>query len=106
MKPGRPFAPAALRLVTGAMIWTGATSAAVSAAGGDDWQQRRLFSPTTQERAAEQQGRVVIYDGVKDVEVARAMDEQFERVESMMFIRTQITDRAGTVVDSEDEGCD
>ncbi len=70
------------------------------------WQQRRLFEPTASERLAEAKGRVVIYDGLQDVEVAQAMDQEFERVDSMMFIRTQITDDTGTVVDSEDEGCD
>ena len=76
-------------------------------------EQRRLFEPTPAERQAERAGRIYIYDGVRDVDVARAMDEEFDRVQSMMFIRTQVTDDMGEVkkdaktgeVYVQDDGC-
>lgn len=71
----------------------------------DDWQQRRLFEPTKQELRAEAKGRVVIYDGMKDTEVTEALDSQFHRVESMMFIRTKVTAPSGEVIGEVDEGC-
>jgi len=71
----------------------------------NDWQHRRLFNPSPSELAAEASGQIVIYAGMQDVDVSRALDAQFGRVESMMFIRTQITDDKGAVVDEEDEGC-
>ncbi len=76
-------------------------------------EQRRLFEPTPAELQAERAGRIYIYDGVRDVDVARALDEEFDRVESMMFIRTRVTDDAGEVkkdaktgeVYVQDDGC-
>ena len=40
-------------------------------------------------RASERRGRVTIYDRIPVSEVERALDEQFERIDSMMFVRTQ-----------------
>jgi hypothetical protein len=56
-----------------------------------DIELRRLFEPTPAEVQAEQQGRVYIYEGLKEEDIARAMREQFRRVDSMMFIRVQPT---------------
>ena len=59
------------------------------------WFQNRLFTPTEQQRDLERKGQVVIYDGMFDVEVNRAMDTQFERIQHMMFIGTIVTDQQG-----------
>lgn len=56
---------------------------------------RRLFEPSISERAAEGKGEIYIYEGLRDIDVQRAMDEQFDRVENMMFIRTIKTDETG-----------
>jgi hypothetical protein len=56
----------------------------------------------------------MIYDGLTDRDVERAFDEQFDRLEHMMFIRVVVTDdsgkarRSGTgeVVTESDDGCD
>jgi hypothetical protein len=74
---------------------------------------RRLFDPTEAEIAAESGGRVYIYEGLRDIDVKRAMDEEFDRVEYMMFIRTRKTNATGElakdpatgVVETEDDGC-
>jgi len=90
-------------------VTTGATVA------GDltEIEQRRLFSPTDAELRAEAEGRIYIYDGLSESDIARAMDEEFERVGNMMFIRVKKTDEHGQVVTDaetgepvvEDDGC-
>ena len=77
------------------------------------WQQRRLEQPTEAELQWERSGRVMIYEGMTDREVERALDKHFKRVESMMFINTVITDDEGNPLKDpesgevmiEDDGC-
>ena len=72
----------------------------------EDWQYRRLFEPTLAEREQERRGQIMIYDGLTQGTVNAALDQGFERIENMMFIRIQITDEnSGEVVDIEDDGC-
>jgi hypothetical protein len=59
-----------------------------------DIELRRLFEPTPSELRTEKSGRIYIYDGLRENDVARAMQEQFDRVDSMMFIRVQPTPAA------------
>jgi hypothetical protein len=74
---------------------------------------RRLFEPSGAELAEEARGRIHIYEGLRDTDVQRALDEAFDRVENMMFIRTIKTDDRGEVqrdpdsgaVEIEDDGC-
>lgn len=70
-------------------------AATASAVAGDirSIELRRLFQPTEKELSAETQGKVYIYDGLSDADIQRAMDEEFDRIDSMMFIRTKITDK-------------
>jgi hypothetical protein len=90
-------------------VWSGEAAAA----DVSEIELRRLLEPTEAELMAEQEGRIYIYDGVRDIDIQRAMDEEFHRVESMMFIRTRKTDEAGEVkrntdtgdVEYEDDGC-
>lgn len=78
-----------------------------------DIELRRLFEPTPAEVQAEQQDRVYIYEGLKEEDIARALREQFRRVDSMMFIRVQPTPvpptpgqgGAATPVYYQDDGC-
>lgn len=79
----------------------------------ENWQYQRLFTPSPQARQAEQAGAIVIYDGLTDTTVARALDLHFDRIQNMMFTRTVITDadgeplrdpRTGDVL-QEDDGC-
>jgi hypothetical protein len=86
---------------------------AAAAADVSDIELRRLFEPSTSERAAEAKGEIYIYEGLRDIDIQRAMDEEFGRVENMMFIRTIKTDETGkTARDPEtgeavasDDGC-
>jgi len=75
-------------------------------AGADDgFQYKALFSPTGSQLKAEERGRVMIYDGLDNAVVERALDEQFDRVEHMMFVRTRHTE-PDDEVSFEDDGCD
>lgn len=101
------------------MAWLGLSATAAQAAGpervtiGNSWQMTRLFAPSGTALKQEAQGSIVIYEGIRDVDVERAMDEQFDRVEHMMFVGTVVTDEEGeAVVDpesgqavTEDDGC-
>jgi hypothetical protein len=86
---------------------------AVSAADISEIEKRRLFEPTDAEIDAEAAGRIYIYEGLSEADIDRAMDEEFERVENMMFIRVKKTDQNGEVIKDpetgealvEDDGC-
>lgn len=86
-------------------------------ANGDrmrNWQLSLLFSPGEPQLTVEEKGRVMIYDGLYSADVSRALDEQFERVEYMMFTNTIVTDESGRpardpatgLVMVEDDGCE
>ena len=84
-------------------------------ASADSWQERMLFKPTPAQLDMERsRGRIMIYDGLLDVQVATAMEQQFDRVEYMMFTGTVVTDDRGeALVDEEtgqvlveDDGCE
>jgi len=75
-------------------------------AGADsDFQHRVLFSPSNSQLKAEARGRVMIYDGLDNAEIERAFDEQFNRIENMLFVRTRSTEPDGEF-SYEDDGCD
>jgi hypothetical protein len=84
-----------------------------AAADVSEIELRRLFDPTETELAAESGGRIYIYEGLRDIDVQRAMDQEFDRVEYMMFIRTRKTKDTGElakdpetgVVETQDDGC-
>jgi len=110
--PKRPAAASILLTALGLSAPL-AGSGIAAAADVSDIELRRLFEPTQAELTSEANGRIYIYDGLRDVDVQRALDEEFERVQSMMFIRTIKTDHSGKVtrdadtgeVAYEDDGC-
>jgi len=79
----------------------------------EQWQYNRLFNPSPAAREAEKRGDVVIYDGLTDVTVNKALDQNFDRIQNMMFTRTVVTDENGEPkIDPdtgnkvvEDDGC-
>jgi hypothetical protein len=61
----------------------------------DNWQLRRLMQPTEGELLREGRGEIVIYDGLTDQQVEAAMSLHTQRIRSMMFVGTVITDDKG-----------
>lgn len=57
------------------------------AAGADDYDLTNLRAPSADLLQREQQMSVTIFDGIEVTEVDRALDSQFERIDSMMFVR-------------------
>ena len=78
------------------------------------WQQRRLEQPSKAELQWERSGHVMIYEGMTDREIKHAMATNFNRVQSMMFVNTVVTDDKGNPVKdpesgkilTENDGCD
>ena len=78
----------------------------------DKWQMNRLFEPTTKQRNKETQGQVMIYDGLRDTTITKALNNYFARIENMMFTHVIVTnvdgqpelDAAGNMI-FEDDGC-
>lgn len=71
----------------------------------DSWQQNALFNPGSYTEWRDSKGLVSIYDGMTDTEVSHFMDDQFGRIQNVMFTRVKITDASGAVqkdVDGED----
>lgn len=69
---------------------------------GNDWEFKQLHHPSPSLRKIERSGRVTIYDGMFDSEVDHAMDRQFDRIESMMFVRTKHPVAEGTYETDDD----
>ena len=69
----------------------------VAAAGefNNDFQRNTMFQPNASQLEREAMGFIFIYDGLADYEIDRAMDEYPERIDSMMFVRTRLTDASG-----------
>ena len=66
-----------------------------AAAEENGYMREMLDSPSSSVLSAEAKGRVTIYDGLRDETVERALDQQFERMQNMMFIRTQHQQEVG-----------
>ena len=73
-------------------------------AGDSSYQEKVLFSPDDYTLKAEAMGRITIYDELDSDTVDRAMDEQFKRINNMMFIRIQHEQEDGEYL-AEDDGC-
>ncbi|MEA3412255.1 MAG: hypothetical protein U9R74_12055 [Pseudomonadota bacterium] len=95
-------------------IGTTAVPCAAYTQDTDTWQMRRLFEPSETHLRAETRGSVMIYEGLEETTVNRAMDTHFSRIDNMMFVGTVRNDAEGKVltnpktgdVITEDDGCD
>ena len=70
-----------------------------------DYQLRRLLAPTANERLAEARGKIYIYDGLTSRQIDRALNRHFERLDSMMFVRTVQVNADGSE-QVADDGCE
>ena len=75
-----------------------------NAGSAADWQLQLLLEPSEQQLWVEDKGRVVIYDGLKSTQIDQALDQHFDRIEHMMFIRTQVAAPEGGYA-QVDDGC-
>ena len=79
----------------------------------ETWQLKRLFEPEIAEVRQESGGLVFIYESIKDKDVSIAMDNNWDRIENMMFVGTIVTDENGepkldpetNLAMTEDDGC-
>jgi hypothetical protein len=88
-------------------VFAGAIAQADMALSATDHQLRRLMHPTPAELASEEKGGVFIYDSLEINQIHAALDENFERMQHMMFTRINHLSPSGAgpaVV--EDDGCD
>ncbi len=70
-------------------------------------QQKMLFEPSSHMLQSEvQNNRVFIYEGMKLADVDKAMDEQFDRVDNMMFIKTRVINPETGHEEIDDSDCD
>ncbi|MGD2075835.1 MAG: hypothetical protein PVG38_13085 [Gammaproteobacteria bacterium] len=67
------------------------------------FQFNALFNPSDSELRAEERGRVMIYSGLDEAMVEKALDDQFERIEHMMFVNTKRKEPADQVSSYEDD---
>ena len=74
---------------------------------------RNACCPPSSQLDAVVRGRIMINDGMTDAQIANAMDSQFHRIESRMFVRTIHTDAQDEImhdpasgrVEVDDDGC-
>lgn len=73
-----------------------------------DWQLQRLMAPTPAQLLAENAGHVEIYEDLEAGTVGDAMDQHFERIQNMMFVRIHHLPPpgAGGAAHVEDDGCE
>lgn len=74
--------------------------------GFADYQHRRLLAPTPAERRQEARGGIYIYDGMPTNVVDTAMDQAFERIDNMMFIRIRDLPATGAGLAEDDDDSD
>jgi len=75
----------------------------------DRYDLRRLMQPSAAELASEERGHVHIYDSLEINEVNAALDQNFERIQNMMFTRIHHLPPPGAgpeEAEVEDDGCD
>lgn len=75
------------------------------------YEMKKLFEPSDQQLIAEANGSIIIYDGIPDSEVDRAMDEHFNRIDNMMFTRIKynnvndIDSEVNEILTIDDDDC-
>ena len=75
------------------------------AKAADSYQYKSLFTPSDFTLKAEAKGRIMIYDSLTSKTIDKAMDEQFDRIENMMFVRIVHEQDNGQYY-VEDDSCD
>ena len=76
-----------------------------SALSAESYFHRMLFAPSDSMLKGEAEGSIMIYDGLDSDVVDRFMDEQFDRIDSAMFVRIRHLQPNGEYLVEDDE-CD
>ena len=92
------------RQIITAIFVSALSIAPLQASTQGSYQERILFSPDPDTLMSESRGRIMIYDGLRNETVERALDQQFDRIENMMFVRTLYVQEDGEY-EAEDD-CD
>jgi len=79
----------------------------------NNWQLKRLLHPTKSQLLREAHQQVFVYIGLMDKDVNRALDQNFDRIESIMLANVIVTDEEGKPrrhpetgeVMTEEDGC-
>ena len=77
---------------------------AFAASGYSQIDERLLFKPDPLQIKKETEGKVIIYDRVRESTINKALDKNFDRIEHMMFINTLIEKDNGEL-EEEYDGC-
>lgn len=73
----------------------------------DSYDLRRLMKPSAAELASEKKGHIHIYDALEINQVNAALDENFDRIQNIMFTRIHHLPPTGTgPAEVEDDGCE
>jgi hypothetical protein len=91
-------------LLSGLALGAVLAASVASADWQQDFQHNALFDPSDAQLQAESYGRIMIYDGLDDEVVEQALDQQFGRIENMMFIHIRHA-RPQPAGYSEDDDC-
>lgn len=95
----------AILLFSGLLLTITTTIPVVKAGDFNDFQLQRLNAPTEHQVLAEAKGKIYIYEGLTVNQVDTALDNNFERMDAMMFTRIVQRDKNGIDI-IEDDGCD
>lgn len=102
--PQRPGRVHGVLLTVAVTALTRTFSASVASQSGDSYSSNILRNPSPPVLLAESRGRVTVYDGLDNQVVEEALDTQFNRIQSMMFVNTRYQEVDGSV--TEDDDCD
>ncbi len=79
--------------------------ASTSLWAGNSSEEKMLFKPSDYLRETGESGRIMIYEGLENKLVDKALDEQLDRIDDMMFVRVaQVQDNGDSEYESDD--CD
>ena len=96
----------AAALAAAAALWAGAQPAqAMTDAEYRAWQVERALHPSPAQLERERAGKVYIYDGLTEADIERILEEAFDRVDAMMFVRVQVEDPDTGELVALDDGC-
>lgn len=68
----------------------------------DSFHDNPLFNPDANLLEMESTAHIIIYDGLPNKIVERALDQQFDRIENMMFTRIRYNDDNEVITEDDD----